>query len=300
MNATINGNLHGNREYRFEVVRGPFVWLFPSGQQQGGTIAGNSVTTRTDHLGDARAILRVNAGVNTQIGVLRVVDVATGASTNHAFIINGVTTSGPLVVIPEELSFTGATTAQCGTGATDVLVFDGQPPYRATSTTPNVTVTPDRSDENPGRFTVAATNPFVCLSEATVVITDASGRRATVTVTTEAGSAAPPPSPISVTPTQIALGCNSTGSVSVLGGPTSTGTGGGGGAATFSATSADSRITTTVSGRTVSITRIQPDPAGTPVSPTPGIPNLINYTVTVTDGTSTSTVGVNAPSNCPP
>ena len=299
MNATINGNLHGNREYRFEVVRGPFVWLFPNGQQQGGTIAGNTVTTRTDHEGDARAIFRVNAGVTTQIGVLRVVDVATGASVNHAFTIGGVSTTGPLTVIPNAFTFTGATTAQCGTGSADFLVFDGAPPYRATSTNPNVTVTPDRSDENPGRFRIAASNPFVCLSEATVVITDSNGLRETVTVTTEAGSAAPPPTPISVTPGQISLACGSSGSVSILGGAQATG-GGGAGAAAFSVSSSDARVTATVSGRTITIGRTSTDPPGTPVSPSPGTPNPINYTITVTDGSSSTSVGVAAPSNCPP
>jgi hypothetical protein len=296
LNATINGNLHGNREYRFEVVRGPFSWLFPSGQQQGGTIAGNTVTTRTDHEGDARVMFRVNPGVATQLGVFRVVDVLTGASVNHVFTINGLNTAGPLTVIPSEFSFTGATTAQCGTGSADFFVFDGRPPYTAVSSTPNVIVTPDPDD--PSRFRLAATNPFICLSDATVIITDANGQRATVTVTTEAGSADPPPTPVTVTPGQISLACGTSGSVSILGG--STGTGGGGGGSTFSVSSSDARVTATVSGRTITVGRTSTDPPGTPVSPTPGTPNPIGYQVTVTDGATSTVLTVSAPSNCPP
>jgi hypothetical protein len=299
LTATINGNLMGNRAYRFDVVRGPFTWTFPNGQLQGGTISnnGNTVTTNTDHVGDAHVFFKVNTGVATQLGVYRVTDVATGASQVFIFTINGTQTlSGTLTAIPSSLSFTGPTTAQCGTGAGDVLVFDGVPPYRATSTDSNVQVTPDRSDEQPGRFRVAATNPFVCLANATVVITDANNSRATVTVTTEAGSTAPPPSPISVTPGQISLGCGTSGSVSVLGGSSgSTGT-----TSQFSVSSSDPRVTATVTGRTVTIGRLGTDPAGTTASPTPGIVNPINYSVTVTDGSSSTAVGVSAPSNCPP
>lgn len=303
LRASINGNLVGNRQYRFDIIRGPFVWVFPNSQVQGGTITGNTVTTATDHRGDARVILRVNTGVTTQIALFRVTDIATGASQVFQFTIAGQPIGGALTAIPSQFSFTGATTAQCGTGSGDVLVFDGVPPYRATSTTPNVTVTPDRSDTNPGRFTIAATNPFVCLTDANVVITDANNSRVTVTVSTQAGSAAPPPTPVSLTPGQLTLACGSAGSVSILGGPSSTGgTGGGGGgtAATFTASSADPRITTAVTGRTLTVGRTSTDPPGTPVSPTPGTPNPINFTVIVTDGSSQTSLGISAPSNCPP
>ncbi len=293
LRSVIAGNRYGNRQYRFEIVRGPLTWTFPNGQLQGGTISGNTVTTSTDHVGDAHVFFRVNAGVATQLAVIRAIDVATGASQTYVFTINGTSgLGGTLTAIPNTLTFTGATTASCGTGASDVLVFDGLPPYRATSTDPGILVTPDRSDENPGRFRIAATNPNVCLSNGTVVITDANNARTTVTVTTEAGSAAPPPTPISVTPGQISLGCGTSGSVSILGGASS------GGA--FSPSSSDARITATVATRTLTIARLTTDPAGTPVSPSPGVPNMINYTVTVTDGASSATVGVSAPSNCPP
>lgn len=302
LSATINGNLNGLRTYRFEVVRGPFYWVFPNGQ-----IAGNTVTVTTDHEGDAHAIFRVNPNVGTQLAVFRVVDVATGASTTHLFTITGVPLGGELEAIPDSFTFTGPNTAQCGTGVGDFLVFDGTPPYTAVSTSPQVMVTafdpntglpvtPAVSYTQPGRFTVSATNPFVCVADANIVVTDATNARVTVTVTTEAGSAAPPPAPVQVTPGTLTLACGTSGSVSILGGAS----GGTTTTSVFSVSSADPRISAVVSGRTVTVGREAIDPPGTPVSPTPGIPNPITFSVTVTDGTTSTTIGIAAPSNCPP
>lgn len=294
LNATISGNLNGNREYRFEVLRGPFTWFFPSGQLQGGTISdgGRTVTTRTDHTGNAHVWLRVNSNVGTQLAAFRVTDVATGVSTTHVFIIQGTPLNGELEVIPDEITFTGATTERCGTGEADVLVFDGTPPYTAVSSFSTILVTPGVSNSQPGRFTITASNPFVCVTDATILIRDANNNRATVTVTTEVGSADPPPTPISITPQSVTLQCGSSGSVSIIGGDS---------AATFSASSSDQRITASVLDRTVTVTRPAVDvvPA-LPVSPTPGTPNPIQYQVQVTDGSTIATLDVRAPSHCPP
>ncbi len=62
LSATINGNLHGNRQYKFEVLRGPFSWFFPANQNQGGAIVGNIVTTNTDHEGNATVFPRDRRG----------------------------------------------------------------------------------------------------------------------------------------------------------------------------------------------------------------------------------------------
>lgn len=294
LNATISGNLNGNRQYRFEVLRGPFTWFFPSGQLQGGTISdgGRTVTTRTDHTGNAHVWFRVNNNVGTQLAAFRVTDVATGASTTHLFIIQGVPLVGELEVIPDEITFTGPTTAQCGTGSADVLVFNGTPPYTAVSSFASILVTPERSDSQPGRFTITATNPFICISDGTVTIRDANNNRATVTVNTEAGSSDPPPPPISLTPQSVTLQCGSSGSVSIVGGDSG---------ASFSASSSDSRIIATIAGRTLTATRPAADvPPTVPASPTPGTPNPIQFQVTVTDGNTIATLSVTAPSHCPP
>jgi hypothetical protein len=299
--AEINGNLLGNREYRFEVVRGPFTFtnIGPNGQvPASGTLGagGNTWTTRTDHTGEANAIMRVNSNVGTQIGVFRVVDVATGASTQYVINIQGVPLSGALTAIPDAFTLAGANSATCGTGAGDFLVFDGTPPYTAVSTFPQALLVEaiDRpgtnvSQSQPGAFRFSATNPFFCMSPGTIIVRDANNRQVTVEVTTEEGSGDPPPPPIQATPGSLTLGCGAAGSVIL--------TGGGG---TFTAASSDGRILVTTSARTVTITRAGTDPASTPPSPTPGTPNPVNFTVNVTDGTQISGIGITAPSNCPP
>jgi hypothetical protein len=226
--ATINGNRYGNRAYKFEVLRGPFYWVFPNSQGQGGAIAGNVIQTNTDHAGIARVIFQVNQNVGTQLGVFRVTDVATGASTTQVFTITGVPLTGTLTILPDEFTFTGRDSATCGTGTADFFVFDGTPPYSAVSSSPNLTVvgidangtatTPATSSSQPGHFRFSATNPFVCLAEATIVVTSANNSRGTVTVTTEAGSAAPPPNPISAVPNTLPLDCGQSGAFTIVGG----------------------------------------------------------------------------------
>jgi hypothetical protein len=299
--ASINGNLYGNREYRFEVVRGPFTFLNigPNGPVAASGVVGpggTTWTTRTDHTGRAHALIRVNNNVSTQVGVFRVVDVATGASTQYLVNIAGVPLVGELTAIPEEFSLTGPNSAQCGTGSGDFLVFDGTPPYTAVSSFPAALLVEaiDRPNTNvsnsqPGQFRFTATNPFFCMSPGSIIVRDANNQQVTVEVTTEAGSGDPPPPPISATPGTLTLACGSSGSLILLGGT-----------GTFTVSSPSPRITTTLSGRILTITRTALDPLGTPVSPTPGTANPIAFTVNVTDGTQITSLSITAPSNCPP
>jgi hypothetical protein len=226
-----------------------------------------------------------------------VTDVLTGASTVHLLVVNGTPIGGALEAIPDSFTFTGTNTANCGTGFGDFLVFDGTPPYTAISTSPNITVSrtgtlppfdpPITSNTQPGRFTIQVSNPNTCLKDVPVIITDRFNSRTIVTVTTEAGSLPPPPTPVSVTPGSLTLNCGQSGSVSVLGGPTGT--------ATFSVSSADPRVSATAGGRTVTVTRAAADTPTVP--PTP--PGTISYVVTVTDGSTSTTIGVSAPAVCP-
>lgn len=300
LNATINGNLNGNREYRFEILRGPISWFFPNNQAQGGVISGNTVTTRTDHQGDAYVWFRVTSAVGTQLAAFRVVDVATGASTVHLVTIVGVPVGGALEAIPDQFTFTGRNTTECGTGTADFLVFDGTPPYTATSSSPNLTVfrtgtnppfnPPITSNTQPGRFTLQVSNPNVCLSDVPIVVTDVNNARVTVTVNTKPGESPPPPTPVSVTPGTLTLQCGQSGSVSILGGGSGGTTG-----SSFSVSSADPRVSAAVSGRTVTVTRAAADVPTVP--PTP--PGTISYVVTVTDGSTATTIGISAPAVCP-
>ena len=278
LQATFNGNLYGNQQFRIEVVRGNFTLRHPVTGQ-----VSNSILLNSDHTGTVTGLIEVPPGVQTQVAVLRVIHIPTGVYADEVFVIGGSALPAPeaLTAIPNSFTFTGATTTECGTGFGDFYVFGGQPPFQAVSTNATVFVTPTVSNSNPGRFTVAASNPTICVTDATIIVTDSVGQRTTVTVNTAQGSATPPePAAITIQPSTITLVCNSSGSVGVVGG-----------AGALSVTSTHPRITAIISGTTLTVTRLPGD--GGALYPTSG-------TVTVTDGSQLATLDVTAPATCPP
>jgi len=275
--AVFNGNLHGNETFRLEVVRGQFAFYTPNSST--GVIS-NSYTTTSDHEGKITAIIRVPTGVPPQIAIVRVVHVASGASTEHLFTIAGGNTTLVLTAIPATITFTGADSTSCGTGQSDFFVFDGVPPYSAVSANSGIGVSPTSSSTQPGRFTVTIANGSVCADAAPVIVTDALGNRVVVTVSSVHGSTTPPPAPtLAVAPNAITLACGTSGSVAVVGGT-----------GVYNVTSSHPRVTATVSGQTVTITRAAGD--GAAVFPTTG-------TISITDGASIVTVVATVPANCP-
>jgi len=293
--AAFNGNLYGGREFRVDAVQGQFTLVNPATGA-----SGTSVGVTTDHEGRAIVIVRAAANIQTQVGVLRLTDVATGVSIYESFVINGGSSSAVLTALPSSFTFTGPDTATCGTGSGDFLVFDGVPPYNAVSSDSNLTVTYVDVNHNPGRFRISATNPNVCITNGTVVVTDANNARTTVTVSTVKGSQPPfvPPTPLTVQPSSITLGCGQSGSVLAVGGSASgsSGSGGGGGGGsgtgTYSASSSNPDITAvpTGNGGTIQITRAGPAGPGT---------GTTSSQVFITDGSQVATVTVNAPTTCP-
>lgn len=282
MQATTNGGLYGNRGFRFCVVRGNYQFVVPEVPSNLPAQLVNCVDTRSDHTGTAIARIRVPADAATQLATLRVIDIATGVYADEVFLINAGTIAGNLTVIPNDFTFTGPRTGVCGTGSGDFLVFDGTPPYTAVSSNPNITVTPTSTGGNPARFTVTASNPGVCVDNATVIVTDSTNRRATVTVSTEEGSGTPPP--LVVSPTTVTLNdtCGFSTSVTAVGGN-----------AGLSVNSTHPRVSAILSGNTITITRMRPDPLPLIIYPTTGV-------VTVTDGTTAQNVTVNGvAATCP-
>jgi hypothetical protein len=277
-NAAFNGSLHGNQPFRLDVVRGQFAFFDPISSTN---TVNPSIVATSDHNGVVNAIIRVPAGVPSQLAVVRITDPGTGASTDLVFSIIGTNSTLTLTAIPSAITFTGALSTQCGTGSADVFIFDGAPPYSALSSNPNVTVSAVTASTQPGRFTVTALNASVCLSTVPVIFLDSAGNRVTITVTTAAGSTVvPPPAVLSVAPNAITLGCNVTGSVTVVGGT-----------GAYSATTSSPAITAQPSGNTVSIHRVSPDPAGGPFPTT--------EQVSITDGSTVQVVTVTVPATCP-
>lgn len=278
MIATINGVLYGNRPVRFCVVRGNFQFVVPETISNQPAALVNCVDTQTDHSGAAIARIRVPADATTQLATLRLTDIGTGAQVDEIFTIVQGSIVGTLTVLPNSFTFTGPRAGICGTGNADFIVFDGDPPYSAVSSNPNISVSPSTSSSNPARFTVIASNPNVCV-DTTIVVTDRQQRRATVQVKTEEGSATLPA--LVVSPTTVTLNdtCGFSTSVTAVGG-----------VGPLSVNSSHPRVSATLSGNTITITRLTPDPvppAGPAFYPT-------TATVSVTDGATVQNVTVNA------
>lgn len=271
MQATFNGSLAGNRQFRMEVLRGNFSLRHPVTGQ-----VSQAITVTSDHTGTVLALLEVPPNVPTQLGVLRVIDVATGVYSDTVFTISGFSQSQNITPVPNDFTFTGPLTTTCGTGTADFMVFDGVAPYTAISSDPNLTVTPS-SPTNPGRFTLRAFNPNWCMDNATIVVTDARGGRGTVTVSTETGSVSPPePATFNVAPTSITLACGQSGSVTVVGGTGS-----------YFTNSTNPAVTAVASGTAVTITRAN---TGT---------STATVVVSVSDGRDIAEVSATVPTTCP-
>ncbi len=282
--ATTNGSLHGNEAFKLEVVRGQFSFYTPDSST--GIIAQQVIVT-SDHEGKITAVIRVPAGVPSQIAIIRVTHIGTQASQEQVFTIQGASTAPlTLTAIPNTFTFTGATDASsCGTGSGDFFVFDGVPPYSAVSSNPGVQVTPATSNTQPGRFTVTVGSGQACPTAAPVIVTDSQGNRTTVTVTAVRGAAAAAPPALAVAPSTITLACGTSGSVSVVGGSN-----------TYSVNSSTPSVTATVSGHTITISRVS-DPLLPAVVPA-------NTTVSVTDGATVASIlvdytGTVAGNRCP-
>jgi hypothetical protein len=269
-----SGILSGNRAMRVEKLTGDYDWVVEgTGQLQ------NTLNFSTNHNGVGIARLKVRVGAVTQIATYRLIDVASTLNTIQQFIITGTPPPGAMTLIPSTLSFTSATTTRCGTGGADVLIFDGKPPFTINNTSPNLSITPTTVVAPSNSFNVNAFNSAICLTGATVVVTDSEGRRATLTVNTAAGTTAPPA--LSVAPASVTVTCvANVATVAVVGGTGAN-----------SAVSSSPRVTATVSGNAMQITRLLGDP---PPGPYPTA-----VTVSVTDGTSVASVAVTTDPFCP-
>jgi len=268
-----NGILSGDRQMRVEKISGDYDWVV-----EGTSTLTNALNFTTDHSGVGHARLKVRVGAVAQVATYRLIDVASTVNVVEQFIIAGGQPPGTLTLIPNTLSFTGALASECGTGSADILIFDGKAPFTIQNTEPNLLVSPNVVLPPDNRFSVAAGNRFVCLSGATVVVSDSEGRRANLTVTTAAGSGTPPV--LTVSPNAVTLTCAANvATVAVVGG-----------AGSNSAISSSPRVVATISGTSMQITRLLADPAG---------PYPTAVTITVTDGTSVATVNVTSPASCP-
>lgn len=272
--ATTNGNILQDRVFRIERVRGPFQFVDPLNTNH----QTDTINVVSDHEGKFTAVIRVAVGIPTQVGIIKITDVNSGANVLQTFNISGTPATGQLTVIPQTVTLTGPNGTVCGFGTFDVLVFDGAAPYTAVCPNPQIQVVNSTSNTQPGRFTFNVGGNTTCLTGEQCVITDSFGARTTFTVTTLKG-VSPPVTPLTVSPTALTLACGTTGAVTVVGG-----------SGNYSVNSSHPRVTATVSGNTVSITRLAGDVGG---------PFPTTATISVTDGSSVGNTVATVPATCP-
>lgn len=273
--AVSNGGVYGNRQFRYEVLRGPFQWVVSETASNVPAVLANTYTTVTDHSGVAIARLRVTPGVPPQLASFRLIDVATGVYAEHVFLISAGPPSGTITLLPNDMTFPGRLTTDCGGGSGDVLIQGGTPPYTLLATGGIFTVPLTTVTSDPAKFnvTVPAGVP-PCPPAGSVIVTDSRGRSATLTASSTAGTGTLPAMQVSPSSVDLNNACGFSASVSVIGGT-----------GAYNTASTHPRISAGVGGNTITISRfLNGDPA--PPYPATG-------SVTVNDGTSLATITVN-------
>jgi len=272
------------RGIRFDVVSGSFNFIIsaPGLPEQ---VASSHVVV-TDETGVARARMRVTAGAANQTALLQVTDLGTGAFRQTSFAIAQFNGNAPaFFTLPSSITYTGPYANVCASSSsTQIAIFGGTPPYNITGGGSGYSVSPAVVGVSGGSFTLSLFSTPVCIENAAIGVTDATGRTTAVTFSSVTGTGAAPAPGIALFPSTLALACSVgttavTSSVSIVGG-----------SGTFSASSNHPRVTATVSGRTVTLQRLAGDGATT--YPTSG--NL-----SVTDGNSLATASFTVPANCP-
>lgn len=267
------------RGVRFAVVSGDyrFITTPPGTATEVLSLTADAVT---DETGKARMRIRVLPLAPNQTALLQVTDLGEGAFQRTSFAIVQYTGNTPaFFTLPSSITFKGPYAGTCASSSSaDVAVFGGTPPYSIVNSSVAFFASPQVVNASGGRFTVSLLSSPICVENATVAITDATGRTIFVTLSNVEGTGAAPPPPISLFPSALALTCGNSSSLSIVGG-----------SGTYSASVTHPRVTVSVTGNTVTVTRLSGD--GATMYPT-------TATVSVTDGTTRATANLTVPANC--
>ena len=285
------------RQVRFDVVQGDFTFVSTNPGQP----LVSTLTVVSDQNGFAVVTLQAPSTALTQVATIRATDVTTGQYINSNFTIVAFKDgSAVLSVSPAEVTVPGlpASPAQCPIGVpVTYFVYGGTPPYRVTVNLPTqVTIFGSLIPDSGGSFTAVTSG---CVS-AIFTITDASNRFINATLTSvlgpdsggggsstsgNCGSFSPPNAACpTISPSTLSLtACTGTGSSA-----SATISGGTGPFAVGSITPSGS-VDATISGTTLTVTRIAPSSASQSVA-----------TVRVNAGSFYREVTVNVtPVSCP-
>ncbi len=186
-----------NRQVRFDVVQGGYNFVI----NQAGTVVAKTITVLTDQNGRANAVIRTDAAVASQVGLLRATDVVSGNRVDASFtIVQAINGTGVLSLVPEKWTVTGNFNDECAAAGVDYLIYGGLAPYTVTNTLPaQITLfangissaTSVVVPQAGGRFTAFANYSSPCTGyDASFVITDATGRNVTGSYSGKPGAAA--------------------------------------------------------------------------------------------------------------
>lgn len=206
-----------NRQIRFDVLQGPYNFVL----DQAATILAKTQTVVTDQNGQAIVSLRSDAGVPSQVALVRATDTASGNRVDKSFTIVQSTSGTPAYsVSPAKASITGYYLNTCGAGSTSYQIYGGTAPYTVfANSIANVVLEAGSTrgqsvivSSSGGAFT-AITLGGSCSGTSTTLftITDTSGRVITATFDNIAGNVPlptpPTPDTLIVTPPEAKIFC---------------------------------------------------------------------------------------------
>ncbi len=206
-----------NRQVRFDVILGPYSFAL----DREATVFAKTITVTTDQNGQAIVTIRSDAGVPTQVSLIRGTDITSGNRVDASFTILQSTSGTPAYsVSPAKASITGYYVNTCGGGSVSYVIYGGTAPYTVFASslsginlevgdTRGQTVIVPRSG---GSFSVVAAGSACAGTSTTLLtITDATGRVITASFDLVAGTVALPvpvdPNALVVTPPDARIVC---------------------------------------------------------------------------------------------
>ncbi len=206
-----------NRQVRFDVILGPYSFAL----DREATVFAKTITVTTDQNGQAIVTIRSDAGVPTQVSLIRGTDVSSGNRVDASFTILQATSGTPAYsVSPAKASITGYYVNTCGAGSVSYVIYGGTAPYTVfasslssisleSGNTRGQTVIVPRSGASFSAFSLGS----ACAGTSTTLltITDATGRVITASFDLIAGTVAlpvaPDPNDLIVTPPDARIVC---------------------------------------------------------------------------------------------
>jgi hypothetical protein len=199
------------------VILGPYSFAL----DREATVFAKTITVTTDQNGQAIVTIRSDAGVPTQVSLIRGTDIVSGNRVDASFTILQATSGTPAYsVSPAKASITGYYVNTCGGGSVSYVVYGGTAPYTVFASslsginlevgdTRGQTVIVPRSG---GAFSVVASSSACAGTSTTLLtITDATGRVITASFDLIAGTVAlptpPTPDTLVVTPPDARIVC---------------------------------------------------------------------------------------------